>query len=107
MDGGWSEFGECSTSCGPGIRYRNCTNPKPAFGGLDCQGNESEDCNEPCSGKIIAKTYLIVPVTIKFMGVYIKENVNESYYRPGILYYTIMKITWANSILKGPFIKKL
>ncbi|XP_074627228.1 uncharacterized protein LOC141885237 isoform X4 [Acropora palmata] len=34
----WSDWSDCSTSCGPGekFRTRNCTNPPPAFGGMDC-----------------------------------------------------------------------
>ena len=51
--GGWSDFGEwtdCSVSCGGGEQTRNrtCTNPAPAHGGDDCEGEaeESQDCNE-------------------------------------------------------------
>ncbi|CAB3985204.1 cysteine-rich secretory -2 [Paramuricea clavata] len=36
----WSEPGECSQSCGGGVRFqsRTCTNPKPSLNGADCQG---------------------------------------------------------------------
>lgn len=36
----WSEWSECSASCGGGlqIRTRNCTNPTPQYGGRDCEG---------------------------------------------------------------------
>jgi hypothetical protein len=36
----WSEPGECSQSCGGGVRVqsRTCTNPKPSLNGADCQG---------------------------------------------------------------------
>ena len=55
-DGGWSDFGdwgECSVSCGGGIqeRIRTCTNPPPALGGKDCDGDSKEErkCNtEAC-----------------------------------------------------------
>ncbi|XP_063690486.1 uncharacterized protein LOC134823063 [Bolinopsis microptera] len=52
VDGGWSNFSEwleCSKTCGGGsqTRTRTCTNPSPANGGEDCQGedSESQDCN--------------------------------------------------------------
>ncbi|EDO37329.1 predicted protein, partial [Nematostella vectensis] len=40
-DGGyskWSEFTECSVSCGGGVRtrVRTCTLPSPKYGGLNC-----------------------------------------------------------------------
>ncbi|KAH1022499.1 hypothetical protein HUJ04_011892 [Dendroctonus ponderosae] len=45
--GGWSEWslwGPCSRSCGVGVqyRYRNCDNPKPSFGGKDCEGSNED-----------------------------------------------------------------
>ena len=50
----WSEWSECTKSCGVGEknRTRNCTNPPPANGGLSCvdQGlgdaEETVACNE-------------------------------------------------------------
>jgi len=63
--GEWSDYTDCSKTCGGGeqSRARSCTNPPAAFGGLDCllsdgSGNrakvESEDkkCNEQaCQGE--------------------------------------------------------
>ncbi|XP_066919223.1 SCO-spondin-like [Clytia hemisphaerica] len=56
VDGGWTEWtdwGECSVTCGTGTqaRTRTCTNPTPANGGDTCTGDtsESQDCNiNPC-----------------------------------------------------------
>ncbi|KAK2837569.1 hypothetical protein Q5P01_014781 [Channa striata] len=49
----WSEFSLCSRTCGGGVthRTRQCNNPRPAFGGSDCEGPdvEAELCQEqPC-----------------------------------------------------------
>ncbi|VDH96262.1 Hypothetical predicted protein [Mytilus galloprovincialis] len=45
----WSEWNSCSDTCGGGLtlRYRNCSNPEPQFGGIDCIGNRTENysCN--------------------------------------------------------------
>jgi len=56
VDGGWSDFSdwsECSVTCGGGSqsRSKSCSNPAPAFGGAGCDGDDSEsrDCNVgPC-----------------------------------------------------------
>ena len=52
VHGGWSEFREwstCSAKCGGGTKTRNrsCTNPAPANGGADCEGESTEthSCN--------------------------------------------------------------
>ena len=58
VDGGWSEYGhwsDCTASCDGGtqMRTRTCTNPEPANGGAECDGedHESQDCNtEACPG---------------------------------------------------------
>ncbi|XP_078345694.1 coadhesin-like isoform X2 [Oculina patagonica] len=58
VDGGfseWTEFSECTVTCGGGVheRSRECTNPEPAYNGKNCDelgpAMESEICNtEPC-----------------------------------------------------------
>ncbi|CAH1231524.1 CILP2 [Branchiostoma lanceolatum] len=52
VDGGWSNWSpwpDCSVTCGAGTqtRYRTCTNPEPAYGGAECDGQaqESQDCD--------------------------------------------------------------
>ncbi|MCP4487021.1 MAG: thrombospondin type-1 domain-containing protein [Gammaproteobacteria bacterium] len=53
----WGEWGACDSTCTGGNqeRTRSCTNPEPAHGGTDCQGDatESQACNTgvPCPGK--------------------------------------------------------
>eukprot|EP00794_Sanderia_malayensis_P011277 gene11277-12457_t len=45
----WTPWSYCDQPCGGGKvkRYRNCDSPPPAFGGIECQGNQIEDmsCN--------------------------------------------------------------
>lgn len=45
VDGGWSEWSECSATCGGGTQTRTCTNPAPANGGASCEGSSSQECN--------------------------------------------------------------
>ena len=52
LDGAWScwtDWSACSADCGGGnqTRTRTCTNPAPAHGGAQCEGNSSEtqNCN--------------------------------------------------------------
>ncbi|XP_016390054.1 LOW QUALITY PROTEIN: A disintegrin and metalloproteinase with thrombospondin motifs 13-like [Sinocyclocheilus rhinocerous] len=50
----WSELSVCSRTCGGGITYRRrqCNNPRPAFGGTVCKGQdtEAELCNRQLFG---------------------------------------------------------
>ena len=56
VDGGWSEWGECSLECGGGVQYRACTNPPPSGpNGADCQGETEQACNT--QGCPVAGTY--------------------------------------------------
>ena len=45
VDGGWSDFGACSVSCGGGTQTRTCANPEPSNGGADCTGESTQPCN--------------------------------------------------------------
>ena len=64
VDGGcsnWSNWTECSLTCGGGTRekHRTCDNPEPQNGGKDCDGlgeSVTENCNlDPCPGKPLNK----------------------------------------------------
>ena len=53
----WTEFSECTRSCGTGTRFRTrtCDNPGPRFGGNDCtvigEDLQTFRCNmNPCPG---------------------------------------------------------
>ena len=56
IHGNWSEYGlwtPCTKSCGNGTmrHFRFCSNPKPKYGGNNCEGKNYEDCecfNESC-----------------------------------------------------------
>ena len=58
VDGGftvWSEYSKCSATCGGGtqVRGRSCTEPAPAHGGKECEGEtvEERECGkDPCPG---------------------------------------------------------
>lgn len=52
VDGGWTlwtEFGPCNVKCGEGVqkRHRECSNPFPLYGGLECIGPIYEE--RPCN----------------------------------------------------------
>ena len=59
VDGGWSDYGDwsaCSAECGGGTqtRSRTCSNPAPAHGGADCEGDAQQEqaCNtDSCPGE--------------------------------------------------------
>ncbi|ELU10812.1 hypothetical protein CAPTEDRAFT_115562, partial [Capitella teleta] len=51
--GEWSAYSDCSVTCGHGkkFRTRECNNPKPLDGGLDCIGlaTETIPCTHACT----------------------------------------------------------
>lgn len=50
----WSDWSECSQSCGNGVMFRNRTCYGPYYGGKPCDGaeNQTEACNiGECLGK--------------------------------------------------------
>lgn len=60
VDGEWGEWGNwsaCQKTCGHStrIRTRNCDNPSPNAGGLDCQGQSLEFQN--CSRVVCPGAY--------------------------------------------------
>ena len=62
VDGGyteWSDWGECSATCGGGVRtrLRTCTNPSSKDGGKNCDGLEPADEREACNEEDCGKLY--------------------------------------------------
>merc|ERR1712168_1778071 len=53
----WSGFGECTVSCGGGTmtRERECTNPKPQYGGKACTGATKD--TEKCGTRLQLQTF--------------------------------------------------
>ena len=43
INGGWSDWSECSKKCGNGVQTRTCTNPVPE-NGKDCVGPTQKEC---------------------------------------------------------------
>lgn len=68
----WSEFTDCSKSCGGGVksRARTCTNPAPDDKGKDCSllgaSSETISCNnEPCPTTMPTTEPTAEPTTIE------------------------------------------
>lgn len=59
--GAWSSWGTCTVTCGGGSysRSRQCDDPAPANGGLQCPGDQSEfgNCNNQSCPVAAAGTY--------------------------------------------------
>jgi hypothetical protein len=50
QNGGWTDWGTCSKTCGGGTQARTCTNPAPSGGGAPCAGSGSQTCNTQACG---------------------------------------------------------
>ena len=50
VDGGWSEWGGCTRTCGAGLIKRACDSPKPRWGGKACAGKSFEFCSTKACG---------------------------------------------------------
>ena len=83
-DGGWTDWSDwsCNSKC-KNSRTRNCTNPLPFFGGLNCTGDDYEELepfcygNDCCPGKhhkktLIGKSQFLD--TSDYIGCYAKEE---------------------------------
>ena len=75
--GNWSNFTECTKSCGIGVQYRNrsCDNPVPMHGGRNCvilgNATESRSCNEdPCPGSFIHKYYIYFCLNSRYKHIF-------------------------------------
>jgi len=44
VDGGFSDYGACSKTCGAGTQTRTCTKPAPQHGGKPCAGTTAQAC---------------------------------------------------------------
>lgn len=82
VDGVWSDFSdwsECSSECcgGTQSRSRSCSNPAPANGGAECEGNaeETQTCNDdPCLEWKPVRKSSYIPHDIENVPLYIKTN---------------------------------
>ncbi len=45
VNGSWSDWEQCSASCGTGTQTRTCTAPAPSGGGNECSGVSAQPCN--------------------------------------------------------------
>ena len=68
----WSDWTQCTVTCGGGesMRSRTCTNPSPEFGGKDCSSlgssTETMKCkNDPCPGKLCTSHNAVIGVIME------------------------------------------
>ena len=64
VDGGftnWSPFSQCTKTCGGGsqVRSRNCSNPKPQFGGKTCDHLGADDESRKCNTFFCPGAYIL------------------------------------------------
>ncbi|UYV82169.1 hypothetical protein LAZ67_21001222 [Cordylochernes scorpioides] len=86
IHGGWTAWSawDCSVSCGGGSgkRHRFCTNPKPKFGGRQCDGQNLQigECGQnDCPESL----YTLPPDVIEEVKKITEKNVNQIFLKEG------------------------
>ena len=66
VDGGFSDWGACSVTCGGGQQTRTCDNPAPAHGGANCVGDLTRACGiDSCPGMHFYFTFAVYNFYLK------------------------------------------
>lgn len=75
VDGGFTEWSECSTTCGDGLQTRSCTNPIPQYGGIGCDGSLTQECNlTECPSNFNCSVQQLFLFIVKFHFIYFFFN---------------------------------
>ena len=83
--GPWSTYSSCSETCGNGrqTRTRECTNPAPAYGGLDCAapGQEQQDCKivECPVGKYVPIQWIFMNGILCFLNIHLIQDKHSNH----------------------------
>lgn len=70
LDGNYTEWSDCSVTCGVGMQHRDCTNPPPSGAGRDCSllGPNLRTCNQPVCNVTVTRTNTVFSITTSTLG---------------------------------------